>query len=124
MPQPGKRVLILSASAGAGHVRAAEALMKDLQNHPAVSGGGEVRHWDMLKYTSAVFRTIYSKVYIDLINRAPWLLGMVYKRTDKPWKEGVAQAFEKFNAGPFVDALRQFQPDLVVCTHFTPPNII
>ena len=119
----GQRVLILSASAGAGHVRAAEALMKDFQSHPAVAGG-DVQHWDILKYTNAVFRTIYSRVYLDLINRAPWLLGMVYKGTDKPWKEGVAQAFEKFNAGPFIEAFRAFQPDLVVCTHFTPPNII
>ena len=124
MPDTAKRVLILSASAGAGHVRAAEALMKDFQAHPAVANGGEVQHWDILKYTSAVFRTIYSKVYIDLIGRAPWLLGMVYKGTDKPWKEGIAQAFEKFNAGPFIDSLREFKPDLVVCTHFTPPNII
>jgi processive 1,2-diacylglycerol beta-glucosyltransferase len=124
MPNPGKRVLLLSASAGAGHVRAAEALMKDFQLHPSVAGGGEVQHWDILKYTSAVFRTIYSKVYLDLIGRAPWLLGMVYKGTDKPWKGGIAQAFEKFNAGPFIKALREFSPDLVVCTHFTPPNII
>ncbi len=124
MSSPGKRVLILSASAGAGHVRAAEALMKDFQAHPAVANGGDVQHWDILKYTSAVFRTIYSKVYLDLINRAPWLLGMVYKGTDKPWKEGITQAFEKFNAGPFIKSFREFQPDLVVCTHFTPPNII
>jgi processive 1,2-diacylglycerol beta-glucosyltransferase len=125
MPEgTANRVLILSASAGAGHVRAAEALMKDFQQHPAVANGGEVQHWDILKYTTAVFRTIYSKVYLDLIGRAPWLLGMVYKGTDKPWKEGIAQAFEKFNAGPFIQALHGFQPDVVVCTHFTPPNII
>jgi len=120
----GKRVLLLSASAGQGHVRAAEALMKDFQQHPAVKDGGEVQHWDILKYTSAVFRTIYSKVYLDLINRAPWLLGMVYKGTDKPWKEGLTQAFEKFNSGSFIKAFREYQPDVVVATHFTPPNII
>jgi processive 1,2-diacylglycerol beta-glucosyltransferase len=122
-PSP-KRVLILSASAGAGHVRAADALLKDFQQHPAVASGGDVQHWDILKYTNAVFRTIYSKVYLDLINRAPWVLGMVYKSTDKPWKETAAQAFEKFNAGPFVSALQEYRPDVVVCTHFTPPNII
>jgi len=63
-------------------------------------------------------------MYLDLVNHAPWLLGMVYKRTDKPWKKTFAQAFEKFNAGPFVEALAAYKPDLVVCTHFTPPNII
>ncbi len=122
MPTAKKqRVLILSASAGNGHVRAADALLKDFQAHPNVS---EVQHWDFLQYTNAVFRTIYSKLYMDLINRAPWVLGMAYKATDKPWKNTAAQAFEKFSAGPFVEALRAYAPDVIVCTHFTPPNVL
>jgi processive 1,2-diacylglycerol beta-glucosyltransferase len=119
-----KRVLLLSASAGNGHVRAADALRKEFETHPEVAEGGSVEHWDILTYTTPVFRTLYSKVYLDLINRAPWLLGMVYKSTDKPWKGTVAQAFEKLNAAPFIDALRAYGPDLIVATHFTPPNII
>jgi processive 1,2-diacylglycerol beta-glucosyltransferase len=121
---PGKRVLILSVSAGAGHLRAADALLKDFQEHPAVKNGGEVQHWDILNYTNAVFRTLVSKVYLDLVNRAPSLLGFVYKRTDTPWKSGFAEAVEKFNAGPFIKAFREFRPDLVVCTHFIASNII
>jgi processive 1,2-diacylglycerol beta-glucosyltransferase len=120
----GRRVLILSASTGAGHMSAAEALAKDFREHPAVKDGGDVQHWDILKYTTAVFRGIYSKLYLDLVDKAPWLLGMMYKKTDTPWKHGLVQAFEKFNAGPFTKAFRDFQPDLVVCTHFTPANIL
>jgi processive 1,2-diacylglycerol beta-glucosyltransferase len=116
-----KKVLLLSASAGAGHIRAADALLKQFQSDPRVA---HAEHWDILKYTNPLFRTIYSKVYLDLVNRAPWLLGMVYKSTDKPWKETTAQAFEKLNAAPFIKALREFSPDLIVATHFTPPNII
>ncbi|HUO07587.1 MAG TPA: glycosyltransferase [Phycisphaerae bacterium] len=121
-----KRILLLSASAGAGHIRAADALLKQFQLHPAIGGGGggQVEHWDILKYTNAVFRTIYSNLYLDLINRAPTLLGMVYNSTDKPWKETMAQAFEKLNAAPFIKALRDYNPDLIVATHFTGPNII
>lgn len=119
-----KRVLILSASAGAGHVRAAEALLKDFQQHPAVVHGGEVQHWDILKYSTAAFRYIYSKIYLDLANKAPGLLGYVYKRTDTPWKSGFTQAFEKFNAGSFVEAITKYKPDVVVATHFTPPNVM
>ena len=119
-----KRILLLSASAGAGHIRAADALLKQFQLHPALANNnGHVEHWDILKYTNAVFRTIYSKMYLDLVNRAPTLLGMVYDSTDKPWKETMAQAFEKLNAAPFITALRDYNPDLIVATHFT-PNII
>jgi len=116
-----KRVLLLSASAGAGHVRAAEALAKDFATHPAVAS---VEHWDMLKYTSAVFRHIYSKVYLDLVNKAPGVLGWVYERTDTPWGNKGTQWMEKFNSGPFIKAAKAYQPDLIVCTHFTPANVL
>ena len=116
--QGRRKVLILSASAGAGHVRAAEALLKVCQAHPQV---GQVQHWDMLKYTSRLFRHIYSQVYLDLINRAPKMLGWIYDTTDTPWRrEKMRLAFDKFNAGPFLKAAAAFAPNLIICTHFTP----
>lgn len=122
----GKRVLILSASAGAGHVRAAEALVAAFGRHPTiVAPGGGVEHWDMLKYTSKTFRYIYSKLYLDLVNKAPSVLGYAYKLTDHPWKQDRGRmAFEKFNARPFLKALTDYQPDVIVCTHFTPPFLV
>jgi processive 1,2-diacylglycerol beta-glucosyltransferase len=121
---PGKRVLVLSVSAGAGHLRAAEALMKDFQEHPSIKNGGSVQHWDFGKYSTPFFRAIHTKLLPALVNRAPWVLGMVYQSTDIPWKEGITRALEKFNAGPFIKAFRDYQPDLVVCTEFTPAHII
>jgi processive 1,2-diacylglycerol beta-glucosyltransferase len=119
--QGGRRVLILSASAGAGHVRAAEALLKVFKSHAGVS---EVEHWDMLKYTTKLFRHIYSQVYLDLINHAPNMLGILYDSLDKPWQSKKAQfGFEKFSAGPFLKAVSGFEPDLIVCTHFTPATL-
>src|SRR4030095_10208854 len=47
------KVLILSASAGAGHVRAADALEKAFIQSSAAR---EVRHVDVLNYTNKVFR--------------------------------------------------------------------
>ena len=63
-----KRILLLSASAGAGHVRAAEAVEKAFQ---ATADDLEVRHLDVLNYTNKVFRHLYSKAYIDLVNKMP-----------------------------------------------------
>ena len=58
------RVLVLSASAGAGHVRAAQALERAL----ALAGAAtEVRHVDVLQYTTAAFRRVYAKTYLDLV---------------------------------------------------------
>src|SRR5438477_32706 len=59
------RVLILSASAGAGHVRAADALEKAFSQSGAAR---EIRHIDVLNYTNKVFRHLYSKAYLDMEN--------------------------------------------------------
>jgi processive 1,2-diacylglycerol beta-glucosyltransferase len=116
------RVLVLSASAGAGHLRAAEALEKAIQVRGLAS---EVQHLDVLKYTNQVFRHFYSKAYIDLVNRAPEVLGWLYDYLDDPKKnDPLRQAFDRLNANPFIRYLRRYQPDVAICTHFLPSGII
>ena len=115
-------MLILSASAGAGHVRAAQALEQAFQQSGAVC---EVRHVDVLQHTSALFRRIYSQAYLDLVNHAPELLGWLYDYLDRPWKhERLRLAFEKLNARPFITLLTAYRPDWIVCTHFLPAEIV
>jgi len=117
-----KRVLILSASAGAGHMRAADALAKAFTLEQAAE---EVKHVDALTLTNPLFRTLYAKAYLKLVGAAPDVLGWIYKRLDKPWKEDPLQkAFNKLNTVPLVKMLEAFQPDLAICTHFLPAEII
>jgi processive 1,2-diacylglycerol beta-glucosyltransferase len=119
-----KKVLLLSASAGAGHVRAAEAVEKAFKQRKD-SNGLEVHHFDVLNYTNKLFRHLYSKAYIDLVNKMPEVPGWVYDKLDKPWKnERRRLALDKLNTRPFVKLLREYQPDLIVCTHFLPAEIV
>ena len=91
------RVLVLSASAGAGHLRAADAIEKALKIRGLAS---EVQHVDVLKYTNNVFRHLYSKAYLDLVNKAPEVLGWLYDHLDVPRKnEKVRLAFDRLNTG-------------------------
>ena len=118
-----KRVLLLSASAGAGHVRAAEALEKALTN--SYSKAEDVRHVDVLQYTNKVFRHLYSKAYIELVNKLPEVPGWVYDKLDTPWKnERRRLALDKLNTRPLVKLLREYQSDMIVCTHFLPAEIV
>ncbi|HET6892520.1 MAG TPA: glycosyltransferase [Pyrinomonadaceae bacterium] len=118
-----KRVLLLSASAGAGHVRAAEALEKALTN--SYSEAEDVRHVDVLQFTNKVFRHLYSKAYIELVNKLPEVPGWVYDKLDTPWKnERRRLALDKLNTRPLVKLLREHQPDMIVCTHFLPAEIV
>ncbi len=116
------KVLILSASAGAGHVRAAQALERAFQQSGAVK---EIRHVDALEFTNKVFRTLYSKTYIEMVDRAPEVLGWLYDALDSPWeKERRRLAWDKLNTRPFVRMLEREQPDLIVCTHFLPAEMV
>jgi len=119
-----RKVLLLSASAGAGHVRAAQAIEKAFKADGNVDGR-EVHHLDILNYTNKVFRHLYSKAYIDLVNKLPEVPGWVYDKLDKPWKnERRRLALDKLNTRPLVKLLRGCQPDLIVCTHFLPAEIV
>ena len=117
-----KKVLILSASAGAGHVRAAEAVERAFLEMNAAS---EVRNVDTLQYTNKVFRHLHSKAYIEMVNKMPEVLGWLYDHLDKPWKnERRRLALDKLNTRPFVKLLKEYDPEITVCTHFLPAEII
>jgi len=116
------RVLLLSASSGAGHMRAAQAIERAVIE---LGAAREVRHVDTLEYTTKVFRNLYSRAYIDMVNKAPDVLGWLYDQMDKPWKnERRRLAFDKLNTRPFVRFLKDYRPDITICTHFLPAEII
>jgi processive 1,2-diacylglycerol beta-glucosyltransferase len=116
------RVLVLSASAGSGHVRAGQALERALLASGRV---GEVRHVDVLQYTSKLFRQVYAKAYLDLVDRAPELLGWVYDYFDEPGKhERLRLALDKWNSTRFIRMIERERPDWAVSTHFLPAHII
>jgi processive 1,2-diacylglycerol beta-glucosyltransferase len=118
-----RKVLLLSASAGAGHVRAAQAIEKAFRQ--TGDSEMEVQHFDVLNYTNKVFRHLYSRAYIDLVNNLPEVPGWIYDKLDQPWKnERRRLALDKLNTRPFVKLLREYQPDLIVCTHFLPAEVV
>lgn len=117
-----KRILILSASVGNGHTIAAESLKKAFQINKLAD---EVRHEDTLKFTNPLFRRLYGKAYIDLVNSAPEVLGWMYDQLDEPWKNEKRRLFlDKLNTQPFVKMVREYDPDWIVCTHFLPAEIV
>ena len=115
------RVLLLSATSGAGHVRAAQALEKAF----LARGDCTVEHIDALRHVSKLFQRVYDKAYISMVRRAPELMGLLYERTDQPWRRMRPRlALDRLNTGPMIRLLKRVQPDLCVATHFLPAEII
>ena len=115
------KVLLLSASSGAGHVRAADALHRAAADFPGV----EAEHVDALKYTSRLFRELYSRAYLELVDHAPEVLGWLYDHTDHPWRNMRRRlAIDRLNAGRFIRLIEHHQPDICISTHFLPAEIV
>jgi processive 1,2-diacylglycerol beta-glucosyltransferase len=120
------RILVLSASVGAGHMRAAQAVELALRE---LTPEAVIRNVDVLELTNAAFRRIYGKAYLDLVNRAPHLLGYVYDMMDRPRRPNSTQdrlrvALERMNLGQFIHLLGAEPCDLAINTHFLPAEII
>src|SRR5881394_3303656 len=121
------RIIVLSASVGAGHMRAAQAVELALKQ---IVPSAEVQNLDVLELTNGAFRRIYGSAYLDLVNKAPHVLGYMYDMLDKPSRSGRHRAdrfrlaWEKLNLKKFIDLICETKPDLVINTHFLPAGII
>jgi len=121
------RIIVLSASVGAGHMRAAQAVELALKQ---IVPSAEVQNLDVLELTNGAFRRIYGSAYIDLVNKAPHVLGFMYDIMDQPSRSGKNRgdrfrlAWEKLNLKKFVSLICEQKPDLVINTHFLPAEII
>jgi processive 1,2-diacylglycerol beta-glucosyltransferase len=122
------RILVLSASVGAGHLRAAQAIELALRQR---APDAIVQNVDVLEVTNRAFRRVYGKAYLDLVNKAPYVLGYFYDYLDRPSKPGkkrrsdrLRRAWQWLNLRKFAKFLRAEPWDLAINTHFLPAEII
>jgi processive 1,2-diacylglycerol beta-glucosyltransferase len=120
-----RRILILTASIGAGHTRAAEAVDAALRERDP---SATVERHDVMALTNAVFRRMYGKAYIDLVNHAPHMVGMIYDWSDKPQatrgvKHKLRHLVQQRNLSRVVSKIGEGW-DMVVHTHFLAPDLM
>lgn len=85
---------------------------------------------DLLDYTSAPFRSLYRRSYFELVRAAPDLVDWLGKRLDRhpgevPSRAGRVRArLTRLLSYQLPRVLDAFRPDLLVHTHFLPPEIL
>jgi processive 1,2-diacylglycerol beta-glucosyltransferase len=119
------RVLLLHVSVGTGHKRAAEALYTAFEELRP----GKVLVEDVLDHTPKFFGKAYADSYIDLSDHAPMLWGYFYMQTrDDPDVARVVNNIRKLVEGVGTSSLKQviknFEPDIIICTHFLPMELL
>jgi processive 1,2-diacylglycerol beta-glucosyltransferase len=120
-----KKLLLLSVSAGAGHMRAAEAIRAHADTHHA---DVNAVHLDVMNFVSSGFRKLYADYYIKLVNKAPALWGYLYHATNEARpdssREKMRRALERLNTGALLKQIALEKPDVIICTHFLPAEIL
>ncbi|MCR4400138.1 MAG: glycosyltransferase [Syntrophomonadaceae bacterium] len=116
------RVLIFSASFGAGHVRAAEAVIEALRQQVP---GAAVTHLDCGELLGPTFNTVVKKVYIETIKHTPRLWGEFYYRTSRIRPDSLLQRFlNNWGRRQFLAYIEETSPDLIVCTYPTVAGVL
>ena len=118
---PSPRVLILHATAGSGHKRAALALEAAFAE---LVPGVHARAHDTLHFSSRLFRRGYTPTYNTLVGRAPRVWGLLYRGLEHPrihqGTSRVRHALDRVNVRELVSFIERERPTAVVCTHFLP----
>lgn len=120
------RILLLSVSAGAGHVRAAQALECTAAE---TLSGVEVAHVDVMDLVPKLFRKAYAESYVRVVQEHPALWGFLYGKTDREEGEDsktrrLRLAIERLNTRKLERAIAAHAPDHIICTHFLPAELL
>jgi processive 1,2-diacylglycerol beta-glucosyltransferase len=119
------KILIATMTAGGGHLAAAAALEETWR---ALPSRDTVKQLDLEKLYSALHRKLHSGGYARLVKSAPELWGIVFKTTDDPEVAGKLNKLQKLFPGRsrkrFVEYLEEFRPEVVLCTHYAPLEIL
>jgi processive 1,2-diacylglycerol beta-glucosyltransferase len=118
-----RKILILHATAGAGHKKAAEAIFNGLKKR-----GIPATIVDALDHTNPFFRKAYTHGYEFMVGKLPKLWAIFFALTDQkgllPIFQGTRRIYNGINSGPLVRFVREGGFDTVVTTHFLSTEVV
>ena len=120
-----KRLLVISVSAGSGHIRAAQGI----EAHAHIRfPEWTVRHRDLMQLGPAYFRKIYTDLYLKLAGGLPEAWGWLYRKTDHEptgsLTERCRRSLQRLSAQKLFTEIADYKPDAIVCTHFLPAELL
>ena len=118
------KILVIYATAGAGHRRAAEAVAQALKDNP--------RHTtvlaDALEYASWLYKYTYSGTYTFLITKCPWLWAFFFGLLNIPWLQSSVWTLRRIQNTINGQGLERFlireNFDYIISTHFFPNEVV
>ena len=111
------RTLILTASIGSGHTRAAEAIRAALAAHPAAATM-QVDVVDFMARDISIIHYLMKRIYLLMLRFVPDLYDVFFRVAGKNASGGVVRgAFAQVMVHTVGRVIRAYAPDLVIATH-------
>ncbi|AIF53247.1 glycosyltransferase [Pelosinus sp. UFO1] len=118
-----KRILIVSASIGNGHMQAASAICEELKESTSCNVEivdflqvGQFRY-PKLNRLQIEFMKLMKSSYYGMLKVAPYVYKEIYKITEKQHTRKVIDFINAANQKTMANLIASYRPHLVICTH-------
>lgn len=110
-----RKVIILYASLGGGHFKAAEGIMNYILEH---YDDANVEMIDALKYTNKLVDKMIISSYINMARYSPKMWGEIYKFSEKQYSvANFSNAVQKILSQKLFKLLQEEKPTTIISTH-------
>lgn len=111
----GKNILIVTASMGSGHNKAANAVAESIKRkYPA----NKINVVDFMSTETAYFNSLVKDIYLKLLDHTPSVYEFFYKFTADASKGSTFQTvFAHAMKKDMRELIRKYDADIVICTH-------
>lgn len=110
-----KRVLILYAKYGGGHLSAANSIQNFIEENYYFDT--QVKSVDCVEYASPVLSGLTIEAYKDMAKKAPWAWKKVYYNSENGALSHISTDIAKKMARKLHTLFKKFLPDIVISTH-------
>lgn len=109
-----KKILILYAAYGGGHLSAAKSIKEYIDiNYNEY----ETNIIDCMKYINKPIETITTGAYREMAKKAPWAWKKVYYKSEKGALSKISSSTNKLMAIKLNQLFKEYNPDIVISTH-------
>lgn len=109
-----KKILILYAAYGGGHLSAAKSIKEYIDNN---FENVETNIVDCIKYINKALDKITTGAYKEMAKKAPWAWKQVYYHSEKGALSKISSTTNKVISRKLKSLFEEYSPDLVISTH-------
>lgn len=111
----GKNILVVTASMGSGHNKAANAVAEAIKRKYPVN---KINVIDFMSTETAYFNSLVKDIYLKMLDHTPSVYEFFYKFTSDSTKGSTIQSvFAHAMKKDMHELIKKYEADMVICTH-------